>query len=271
MRGARSFRALRPEASRVMSQAQFRFYAELNDFLPDAVRQIRFRHEFSGAVTIKHMVESLNVPHTEIDLILVNSRPTDFSYLVKDGDKVSVFPVFESLDISTVGRLRPQPLRVTRFILDSHLRQLASYIRLIGFDTLYCNDYERPELVQLSAAQKRILLTKDSGLLKRTVSHSYPVTHGYCVRSQVPRYQLVEVVKRFDLKQSIEPFKRCLRCNSLLQPIEKEKIHDRLPVNTRHYYNEFTICTGCNRLYWPGSHYQRMRHFLKEVLDLKLD
>jgi uncharacterized protein with PIN domain len=248
-----------------MSQLQFRFYAELNDFLPQSLRQIRFPYDFSGNVTVKHLVESLNVPHTEIDLILANGRSVGFSYSVKDGDLISVYPVFESIDISSVGRLRPIPLRETKFILDTHLGQLASYLRLIGFDTLYRNDYQDPELAQIASSQRRILLTKDRGLLKRNL-----VTHGYCVRNKVPRDQLVEVVRRFDLSDSMQPFKRCLRCNHLLQPIEKEKISHRLLANTRRYYNEFTMCTGCQQLYWPGSHYLRMCRFLKEALKLEL-
>ncbi len=253
------------ETHHYMSQLQFRFYAELNDFLPQSLRQNRFPHDFSGNVTVKHLVESLNVPHTEIDLILVNSRSVGFGYTVKDGDQISVYPVFESIDISSIGRLRSNPLRVTKFILDTHLGQLASYLRLIGFDTLYRNDYQDPELAQIASSQRRILLTKDRGLLKRNL-----VTHGYCVRNKFPRDQLVEIVSRFDLSDSMQPFKRCLKCNHLLQPIEKEKISHRLPANTRRYYNKFTICTGCQQLYWPGSHYLRMCRFLKETLGLDL-
>jgi len=248
-----------------MSQIHFRFYAELNDFLPISLRQIRFLHDYSGSASVKHLVESLNVPHTEVDLILVNGRSVGFNHLVKDGNEISVYPVFESLDISAVGRLRPTPLRDTKFILDTHLGQLASYLRLIGFDTLYRNDFQDPELAKISSSESRILLTRDRGLLKRNL-----VTHGYCVRSRYPQEQLVEVVRRFDLSGSIEPFKRCLRCSSLLVPVEKEKIAHRLPTNTRRYYDEFTSCVGCQQLYWPGSHYQRMCRFLKEVLDLEL-
>ena len=248
-----------------MSQLHFRFYSELNDFLPQSLRQVRFPHDFSGNVTVKHLVESLNVPHTEIDLILANGRSVGFGYSVKDGDQISVYPVFESLDISSIVRLRPKPLRETKFILDIHLGQLASYLRLIGFNTLYRNDYQDPELAQIASSERRILLTKDRGLLKRNL-----VTHGYWVRNIVPRDQLVEIVNRFDLSDSMQPFKRCLRCNHLLLPIEKEKITHRLPANTRRYYNEFTMCTGCRQLYWPGSHYLRMCRFLKEMFELEL-
>jgi uncharacterized protein with PIN domain len=248
-----------------MKQALFRFYAELNDFLAPGRRQISFTHFFRDRVSVKHLIESLGVPHSEIDLILVNGRPESFGYIVQDKDSISVYPVFESLDISPVGRLRPQPLRETRFVLDIHLGQLARYLRLIGFDTLYENDYQDDELAQISSQQRRILLTKDRGLLKRKL-----VTHGYCVRESNPEQQLLEVVRRFDLGESIEPFQRCLRCNGLLQEIVKKEISQQLLADTRQYYDEFHMCQSCNQVYWKGSHYQRMRSFLKRVLDLDL-
>jgi len=248
-----------------MSQIHFRFYAELNDFLPHSYRQIRFPQDYSRIATVKQLVKSLGVPHTEVDLILVNGRSVSFNHLVKNGDMISVYPVFESLDISSLGRLRPKSLRETKFILDAHLGKLATYLRLIGFDTLYRTDCQALELARISGAQSRILLTKDRTLIKRN-----PVTHGYCVRSRRPRDQLIEVVKRFDLLDSLEPFKRCLSCSCLLRSVEIEKIAHRLPANARSRSDEFTTCVGCKRLYRQGYHYQRMCEFLKKVLDLEL-
>jgi uncharacterized protein with PIN domain len=196
---------------------------------------------------------------------LTNSESVDFSHIVRDKDRISVYPVFESIDINPIGRLRPQPLRQTRFVLDIHLGQLATYLRLIGFDTQYQNDYQDEELAHISSEQRRILLTKDRGLLKRNL-----VTHGYCVRNTDPEQQLVEVVKRFDLISALKPFQRCLGCNDLLEPVAKEAVFHRLLPNTRRYYQEFRICHGCNQIYWKGSHYQRMRRFLKRVLELDL-
>ncbi|MBI4769776.1 MAG: Mut7-C RNAse domain-containing protein, partial [Chloroflexi bacterium] len=138
---------------------------------------------------------------------------------------------------------------------------LAAYLRLLGFDTLYHRDCPDEELARLSAGEKRILLTKDRGLLKRRI-----VTHGYCVRAAQPRQQVREVLERFDLFGSVAPFRRCLRCNGLLEPVEKQAIADRLPPDTRAYYHEFYRCTACHRLYWPGAHYTAMQRFLKEIL-----
>ena len=244
-------------------QANFRFYAELNDFLPSHKRQRAFPHSFEASPSVKDMIEALGVPHTEVDLILVNGHSVDFSYLVRDGDQVSVYPVFESLDITPLVRLRPQPLRETRFVLDVHLGRLTAYLRMLGFDALYRNNYTDEELAHISSAEGRILLTRDRGLLKRSI-----VTHGYCLRTTNPRQQLIEVLRRFDLFKSVKPFQRCLHCNGLLQPIDKTAISDRLLPKTRQYYDEFYHCRTCDRIYWKGSHYQRMRQFIDNVLKV---
>lgn len=236
-----------------MKQASFRFYAELNDLLPTDQRQVTFTHSFAHPSSIKDVIEALGVPHTEIDLILVNGESVDFSYLVQDGDRISVYPVFESIDITSLVRVRPQPLREPRFVLDTHLGRLARYLRMLGFDTLYRNDYNDAELARLASVEHRILLTRDPGLLKRSV-----VTHGYWIRASDPQRQAREVVERFDLFAAIVPFARCLRCNTRLQSVHKEDILDRLPPMTQGVYDEFHFCPSCDRIYWKGSHYRRM-------------
>jgi uncharacterized protein with PIN domain len=240
-----------------MNQAHFRFYASLNHFLPARRWQTRFAHRFEGRPSIKDMIEALGVPHTEVDLILVNGQSVDFSYAVCDGDRVSVYPAFYSLDIGPVVRLRPEPLREVRFVLDVHLGRLASYLRMLGFDTLYRNDYDDPQLARISRDESRILLTRDRGLLKRSI-----VTHGYYIRYTYPRDQLAEVVERYDLYRLIDPFRRCIKCNGLLEPISIEAIGDRLPPDTKAAYTDFRICRSCGQIYWPGSHLRHMEQLI---------
>lgn len=244
-----------------MPRATFRFYAELNPFLPHGKRQVAFGHAFEGRQSIKDMIESLGVPHTEVDLILVNGQSVDFSYLVQDGDHISVYPVFEALDITPVLRLRPQPLRVVRFVLDIHLGRLAAHLRMLGFDTLYRNDYDDVELACISRDEHRILLTRDRGLLKRSM-----VTHGHYVRATNPRQQLVEVVLHFDLFRLIEPFSRCIKCNASLEVVDKAAISDQLMPMTRQHYEEFRRCIECGQVYWKGSHHQRMEQLIDYVM-----
>lgn len=243
-----------------MKRAYFRFYAELNDFLPQERRFVTFTYPFDLSPSVKDAIEALGVPHTEVDLILANGESVDFSYVLRDDDRISVYPVFESIDITPLVRVRPRPLRQTRFVLDTHLGRLAVYLRMLGFDTLYRNDYRDEELARISSEERRILLTRDRGLLKRNA-----VTRGYCVRSTEPRQQLIEVLRRFDLFGSLAPFQRCLRCNGTLQPVRKEEVINRLPPRTRRYYDEFRICIRCGQIYWKGSHYQRMQRFAEWV------
>jgi uncharacterized protein with PIN domain len=172
-----------------------------------------------------------------------------------------VYPVFESLDISPITRLRPKPLRKIRFILDVHLGKLARYLRFLGFDTLYRNDYEDDELAHISAENKRILLTRDRNLLKRSV-----ITHGYYVRSTDPRQQLAEIIRRFQLAPPYPLLKRCTLCNAPLSPIAKERILHLLPPSTQKYYHRFFRCQSCDKIYWKGSHYQNMQRCIQKIL-----
>jgi uncharacterized protein len=240
--------------------AEVRFYAELNDFLEPWRRGRTLRYSFEVSGSVKDLIEALGVPHTEVDLVLANGESVDFSYRVKHGDRIAVYPEFETLDVSRLMRLRPQPLRESRFVADSHLGRLAAYLRMTGFNTVYRRDFQDGELATISANEKRILLTRDRGLLKRNV-----VTRGYWVRTTNPREQLAEVLQRFDLWDSIAPFERCVHCNELLQPVPNELVSDRLQPETKQYFEEFWICPGCQRIYWKGSHYRRMRQLIANV------
>ncbi|MEW6573765.1 MAG: Mut7-C RNAse domain-containing protein [Bacillota bacterium] len=243
-----------------MNHSSIRFYAELNDFLPPGKRQVAFTRFFFGEPAVKDLIESLGVPHTEVDLILINGESVEFTRRVRDGDRVSVYPVFESIDVSPVVRVRPAPLREVRFVLDNHLGKLATYLRMLGFDALYSSGLSDEALARLSARERRILLTRDRGLLKRS-----EVTHGYFVRSTGPPAQLAEVLRRFDLYSLVNPFCRCLRCNRLLQAVSKEEVEERLPPKVREYFAEFRLCRGCGRVYWKGSHYEQMEEFVRQI------
>jgi len=240
-----------------MPEATFRFYAELNDFLPTQWRQKSFQCCFSSHTSIKHVIEALGVPHTEIDLILVNGTPVDFRFHAGDKDAISVYPMFESLDITAILRLRARPLRDPRFILDAHLGKLAAYLRMLGFDTLYKNDFHDEELAVISSQQKRTLLTRDRGLLKRNL-----ITRGAYIREVRPVWQAVEVLKKFDLLHAIMPFTRCLICNERLVSVDKEAVNHRLLPETSRFFCEFVLCPVCDKVYWKGSHYERMQKTL---------
>jgi len=242
--------------------AHIRFYEELNDFLaPEQVKKDLPVHFYNNP-SVKDLIESFGVPHTEVDLILVNGEPAGFEMRIGDQVRISVYPKFESLDITSVSHLRGRPLRDMRFVLDVHLGKLARYLRLCGFDTLYDNSYEDHTIVAISLSEHRVILTRDIGILKYST-----VQHGYWLRSDQPGQQLREVIRRFDLKQQIQMFTRCMECNGIIMPVEKQKIAGDLPEGTRKYYQKFYQCLECGKIYWKGSHYHDMIRRIEALLS----
>lgn len=245
--------------------AQLRFHEELNDFLSPALRKVSFDHDFDRRTSVKDMIESFGVPHTEVELILVNGKSVDFSYIVNDADHISVYPVFQALDVSPLIRLRPEPLRTSRFVIDCNLGRLARYLRLLGFDSLYRNDYSDKTIADIAHNENRIVLTRDRALLQHKI-----ITRGYFVRATKPGDQVREVLSRLDLYRHINLYTRCAHCNGELVDVDKQSIVDRLEPKTRQYYDKFKVCTTCGQVYWEGSHHKPMRTLL-ESFALKND
>ena len=244
-----------------MTVSQFRFYEELNDFLPSKQRKRTFDYQYFGTPSVKDAIEAIGVPHTEVDLILVDGESVKFTCLLQGGERVAVYPVFERYDVAPVTHLRPRPLRQTRFILDVHLGKLARYLRLLGFDVLYRNDYEDHEIVRIATAEKRTILTRDKGLLKYDV-----VDRGHWVRATKPEIQVREILRAFQLEKAARPFSRCLECNALVQHLPNAHAMGRVPPEVVERYKEFSECRECGRVYWRGSHFDRMRRIVEELL-----
>jgi uncharacterized protein len=245
---------------RAPAHAYFRLYAELNDHLPRGEKYKTQEKLFFVPSTVKDMIESFGVPHTEVELIIVNGESADFSQVIHDRDRIGVYPTFESVDITPELRVRSQALRDPKFVLDVHLGKLGAYLRMLGFDALYRSCHSDAELVQISVAERRILLTRDRGLLKHSA-----ITHGYWLRETDSRRQAAEVVRRFDLAQCIQPFRRCMACNGVIQPVSREQVRDLVLPRTAELYDEFRQCPQCSRVYWKGTHYERMRRWIDEL------
>ena len=241
------------------NHAYFRFYGSLNDFLPLFRRQQGFIYLVRGNPSIKDTIEALGVPHPEVELILANGQSVDFSYSLQDGDQFSIYPHFTSLSLGELQLVRPH-LLLTRFVLDVHLGKLATYLRLLGFDSWYRHNCDDEELAAISDSEQRILLTRDRGLLKRSL-----VTYGYWVRAIDPIQQSREVLQRFALWAKIRPFRRCLRCNGDLVSVEFDEVSARLPAKTRQYYNEFYLCQRCQQVYWKGAHYSDLQQLVEQI------
>lgn len=243
-----------------MNCVRFCFDRGFDDLLPPERRGVAFVYYFKGNPSLKHLVEAMHIPHTEVGKVLVNNREASLSYLAQDGDYIDVYPA-NFQEPYKVGELHENVLNgQARFILDNHLGKLATYLRMLGFDALYRNDFQDQELAALATCEGRILLTRDRGLLMRR-----SIERGYYVRSMDTKKQVVEVLQRYNLFDKIRPLQRCLRCNDVLKPVSKASILERLEPLTKKYYDEFCVCPSCDRIYWKGSHYDRMQSFIHKL------
>mgnify|MGYP003552808649 CR=1 FL=1 len=235
-----------------MVTATFRFYEELNDFLPRERRERAFQAPCARAATAKHMIEALGVPHTEAGTLIVNGLPAGLDRPLEEGDEVLVHPQRESAGAGI------------RFIADAHLGGLARLLRMAGFDTLYDNAYQDEEIAAVSALDARMVLTRDRELLKRR-----EVERGCYLHTIRPEAQLRELFARLTLAPLARPFTRCLHCNLLLRPVGKQEVLDRLPESVRAQHEAFTTCEACARVYWQGSHHKRMLAMLDGAIGLE--
>jgi len=242
-----------------MGSVYLRFYEELNDYLPEGKQKRWFEYRFSGSPSIREVLHESGVPESDVDLVLVNSKSRDFDYLVKDGDHISFYPVFELLDISCLNELRDKPLRAPIFICDAHLGRLARYLRMLGFDTVYSNKIMPEEVIEVSKKDCRIILSKNIRLARNE-----EVNRSFWIRSDDPLEQLRDLIHKLDLLSLFNPLTRCLECNNKIEPVRKEEIMDRLQPKTARYFKEFYLCPSCNKIYWKGSHYEHMMEFIQE-------
>ncbi|HWQ39626.1 MAG TPA: Mut7-C RNAse domain-containing protein, partial [Burkholderiales bacterium] len=224
--------------------------------------KVEFAYGCARAASVKNAIEALGVPHTEVELILANGVSVDFSYRVREGDRIAVYPKFEALDVRPLLRVRPEPLRRLRFVADSHLGGLARFLRMLGFDTLYSQQYHDHEIRDVAAKEGRVILTRDRELLK-----CRDVTHGCFLHAIKPEQQLREIVDRLQLQRDARPFTLCLECNVPLRAVEKQAVIDRLPPNVARSYERFSTCPRCGGLFWEGSHWRRMQAVLAPILN----
>ena len=247
----------------VIVATSFRFYEGLNDFIAPSRRRREFSFSCPGDTPIKHVIETFGVPHTEVELILVNGISVDFAQRLRQGDRVSVYPKVEAFDVRPLLRLRPDPLRVPRFIADAHLGGLARGLRMAGFDTVYENPISDAEIERIAEQDGRIVLTRDRELLKRR-----RIDHGCYLHALKPDEQLCEIFVRLDLAGSVRPLSLCLECNAPLRPVSKAQITDALPPRVRERHHRFSTCDVCRRVFWEGSHWQRMREKLARTAEM---
>lgn len=218
--------------------------------------------EVTRRTSIKDMLESIGLPHTEIGALRLADTMLDFSHIVEPGREYVVQPVPEPWDVTVPTVLRPDPLPGISFVVDINVGRLAKYLRASGFDVLFDPRWSDKYIASLMKKEKRILLTRDRGLLMRK-----QVEYGRYVRMTEPAGQLQEVLRLFGLKERIRPFTRCLECNEPLVKVRKQDVYHLLEPLTRKYYDSFSRCPGCGRVYWSGSHIERMRRLFRDYED----
>lgn len=240
-------------------RATFRFHGEMNDFLPARLRGGDVAFSAAAAPSVKDAIESLGPPHVEAAWILVDGRPAGFGHVLRDGEVLDIHPVSAALPVA--ARTAPPAPEPIRFLLDVHLRRLATHLRLLGIDAEWRADAEDEDLARRSAEAGRVLLTRDLGLLKRSV-----VVHGRFVRATSPAAQLAEIVDAFELSDRARPFSRCLRCGGPVESVPKAEVLDRLRPGTARSHDLFRVCRGCGRVYWRGAHHERLVAIVRGVL-----
>jgi hypothetical protein len=252
----------------MIKKIKLRFYSYLNDFIKvESQKNLKltdkryYIHNYRGRQTIKDRIESIGVPHPEVALILNNSTAVDFSYLVQPGDFFSIYPHFYKFELPAEIKLLNEYLEKPKFILDVHLGKLARYLRRFGFDTAYRNDYQDRKIVDQAVSEKRIILSRDRGLLMRK-----RVKWAHFIWNDDPKKQLAEVFERFQLAQYYHGQEsRCVNCNSKLIDIDKEEIKERLEPKTKKYFQDFKYCQKCDKIYWRGSHYKETEKMVSRL------
>jgi uncharacterized protein len=237
---------------------RLKLYGDLDFFLRSGARGQSIERSLSEKTSVKDVIEACGVPHSEIDLILVNGQPVDFHYCIASTADIELYPAGEQSTQFKNKRL--QVTTITKFVADGHLGRLVRDLRLLGFDVAYDPRAEDRQLLRVMERENRALLTRDRRLLMHAV-----VKTGYCLRSQDADEQTVEVIRRFNLFGSIAPFTRCLRCNALLQKVSKAEVIERLEPLTKLYYEQFRRCTGCGQIYWSGSHFSKLQKRLEQI------
>jgi uncharacterized protein with PIN domain len=256
---------MRADSEQEQFAARFRYFGTLPELLRRRYRQDPAFYPFKGHPGVKDAIETMGVPHTEVDVVLANDHSVGFDYQLQHDDLIDVYPLHTPVPIHPYRSLSAVTGMPVGFVIDLHLGKLARRLRLLGFDCLYRNDYEDSEILRIALDEERIILTRDLGILKHR-----QVSNGYLIRSGNVEVQVREVLDRYRLLGQIKPWRRCLNCNGLLRRVDKASVLHRLEPKTRLYYEDFHQCEACGRLYWQGSHFEKMVCWIDALLGQDL-
>lgn len=242
-----------PEPEGPRQQVQVTFHGSLLE-LPGVRPQAQ-----AAPGSAKDVLESLGALHTEIDALLINGQPATLEDELPEGAQVQVWPVGEGPQ--GIPRLVPPPPDPPRFVIDVHLTAMARHLRLLGLDVADPLHVDDAIIAQQSADQGRVMLTRDVGLLKRSV-----VEQGVWVRDKDPEEQARQILARYVREEHIAPLTRCLLCNGMLQGVPRHSVLEDIPEAVRELETPFYRCEGCQRVYWQGTHLEGLLERLRRLL-----
>lgn len=244
------------------------FYGDTKELLNKPCRSNDgvVKYPLNRQASIKDIIESLGVPHTEIGCLLLESTPKTFTFIPDGREEIHIHPLSPDLPVTSATLLRPNPLPRLQFMVDVNVNKLAHLMRMAGIDTATVPGESYRLIAQAASREKRILLSRNKDLLKYN-----EVIFGRLIRSQNTFKQFAEVIKLYSLASQFRPFSRCMLCNIVLKQVVKKDIIHRLEPLTKKHYTVFKECPGCNRLFWRGSHHDQMVKKLKTLLQETID
>jgi len=225
----------------------------LDFFLADRHPREKLDYPLTRNASVKDIIESLGVPHTEVGGIRFNGQEIGFAFVPDVGGSLHVRGIPQPFDVRSPSLLRPDPLDRVRFIADVNVLKLGRLLILLGFDVAGSSSFSDDRIAEMAESESRIVLTRDTTLLKRR-----KIVFARRIRSDLPYDQVVEVIDFFGLRDQTAFFSRCTRCNQPLKPVAKTDILDRLEPRTRKYFFDFFQCPACGKVFWKGSHYEAM-------------
>ncbi|MCP4760952.1 MAG: hypothetical protein GY870_04160 [archaeon] len=236
------------------------FERHFDFFLTNNKKSSQFVYCLNRKASIKDIIESLGVPHTEVGHLDFNNQEIDFSYIPVSQGVLTVHAIHLPFNVMIPSVLRPMPFNNIKFIADINVIKLGRLLILLGFDVNYSSHYSDNKIADIAEKECRIVLTRDTDLLKRK-----KIIFARRVKANLPYDQLIEVINFFGLQKLILFFSRCSACNIKLEIVEKNDVIHLLEPKTKKYFDNFFQCPQCKKIFWKGSHYENIQKQLSSL------
>ena len=242
------------------------FDKPLDYFLAENKNGQKFKYTLNRKASIKDIIESFGIPHTEVGHILFNNKEINFSFIPPSSGLLKVQSIEQPFNVLSPTFLRPCPLKQVKFLADVNVIKLGRLLIIMGFDVCYSSSFSDHDIADIAEIEDRIVLTRDTKLLKRK-----KIIFAKLIKTEYPYEQLVETIQFFDLEKQISFFSRCTKCNRKLVEVAKEKIIHLLEPKTKKFFDTFFQCPLCNNIFWKGSHFDNIKTRISSIgIPIKL-